>query len=124
MVEKNSDAVMCIHPYMHDTEWVFDDPAVGLDKEPFVNGADLLIDRLVANLPEAWSGFDLCFSDLPFEEWQVKLEWDRHEADGNWYYCETYNDYGWLCPALLKYFPAAPQAPLCQCLTVECNKSP
>jgi hypothetical protein len=34
---------------------VFDDPRVGLDKEPFVSGADSMIDRLVAGIPIQWN---------------------------------------------------------------------
>jgi hypothetical protein len=103
-----SNEVRCIVPYLFGTEWVFDDPSAGLDKEPFVNGADILIDRLVENLPNAGFGFRLLFSDKPYEGYTVKLIWNSEEADGNWYYCEKFDDYGWLCPALLRYFKDAP----------------
>ena len=109
MSHTGQESVKCIHPYMHEMQWVFDDPAVDLDKEPFVNGADLLIDQLVTGMEDSWRGFNLYFSDRPFDGYTVMLEWDRQEADGNWYYCEAFNDYGWLCPALLKYFPEAPK---------------
>ena len=32
-----------IIPYRYEGMWVFDDPRVGLDKEPFVAGADTMI---------------------------------------------------------------------------------
>ena len=108
MSHKGQESVKCIHPYMHEMQWVFDDPAVGLDKEPFVNGADLLIDQLVEHIPNAEYGFALLFSAAPFEGSSVKLVWEREEADGNWYYCDAFNTSGWLCPALLKYFGTAP----------------
>jgi len=41
---------------------VFDDPRVGLDKEPFVSGADDMIDVLVADIPNADKGFRLLFA--------------------------------------------------------------
>ena len=41
--------------------WVFDDPAVGLVREPFVAGADVIIDRLTAGIPDAAQGFRLIF---------------------------------------------------------------
>jgi hypothetical protein len=36
------NSLLVIHPYKHDGVWVFDDPAVGLGKEPFVAGAEVL----------------------------------------------------------------------------------
>jgi hypothetical protein len=32
------NSLLAFHPYQHDGVWVFDDPAVGLVREPF--GAD------------------------------------------------------------------------------------
>jgi hypothetical protein len=37
----------------HHGMWVFDDPRVGLVQEPFVAGADTMIDRVVADIPDA-----------------------------------------------------------------------
>ena len=57
------NAIAAIHPYRSEHGlWVFDDQRVGLDREPFVCGADAIIDRWVAYLPEANKGFDLLFS--------------------------------------------------------------
>lgn len=89
--------------------WVFDDPAVGLRQEPFVSGADAIIDRLVQQIPDAESGFTLVFSAQPFPGFQAEFEWRREEFKGNWYYCPTLKREGWLCPALLKYFDCAPK---------------
>ena len=55
-----------IAPYKYEGMWVFDDPAVGLVREPFVAGADLIIDRLVESIPDAAKGFRLIFSGAPF----------------------------------------------------------
>ena len=88
--------------------WVFDDPAVGLSREPFVAGIDTMIDRLVASIPGAEGGFRLVFSAAPFPGHTVKLEWRRAESGGNWYYCPQFDIEGWLCPALFKYFDKAP----------------
>jgi hypothetical protein len=54
-----------IIPYKWEGMWVFDDPRVGLDKEPFVSGADDMIDILVINIPKADLGFRLLFSAGP-----------------------------------------------------------
>src|SRR5258707_11112854 len=69
--------------------WVFDDPRVGLDKEPFVSGADDMIDVLVADIPNADKGFRLLFSATPFPGHTVKLEWRREESGGNWYFAHS-----------------------------------
>ena len=47
------DAVLTIEPYRHDGAWVFDEPRVGLHREPFVAGITEMIDRLVAGIPDA-----------------------------------------------------------------------
>jgi hypothetical protein len=101
--------LIAIHPYRARGLWVFDDPAVGLRQEPFVSGADAIIDRLVQDIPDAELGFTLVFSAQPFPGFQAEFEWRREEFSGNWYYCPALNMAGWLCPALLKYFDPAPK---------------
>ena len=88
--------------------WVFDDPAVGLLREPFVSGIDDMITHFVAEIPNAEKGFKLIFSARPFPGHMIKLEWRREEYGGNWYYCPQLKMEGWLCPALFKYFDKAP----------------
>ena len=102
------NAIGVIAPYKYEGIWVFDDPAVGLSREPFVAGIDTMIDRLVSSIPGAERGFRLLFSATPFPEHTVKLEWRRGESGGNWYYCPQFGLEGWLCPALFKYFDKAP----------------
>jgi hypothetical protein len=53
-----------IEPYRYSEMWVFDDPRVGLAAEPFVGGADTMIDRVTAGLPHADRGFVMVFSAL------------------------------------------------------------
>ena len=103
------NAIVAIHPYKHEGLWVFDDDRVGLVKEPFVAGADTIIDRMVANIPDAASGFTLVFSANPFPGHQAVFEWLREESGGNWYYSPDLDLEGWLCPALFEYFEAAPK---------------
>jgi hypothetical protein len=102
------NAISVIAPYKYEGIWVFDDPAVGLVREAFVAGIDTMIDKLVADIPDAAKGFRLIFSPTPFPGYTVKLEWRREEYGGNWYYCPQFDLEGWLCPALFKYFPEAP----------------
>ena len=40
-----SNAIAVIYPYKYQGLWVFDDDRVGLVHEPFVAGADVLIDK-------------------------------------------------------------------------------
>jgi len=102
------NAISVLFPYKYEGTWVFDDPAVGLHREPFVLGIDEMINRVVANIPNAEKGFRLLFSPTPFPGYAVKLEWRREEYGGNWYYCSQLGIEGWLCPALFKYFDKAP----------------
>ena len=103
------NAINVIAPYRYLGMWVFDDARVGLVQEPFVSGADAIIDRAVADIPDAQSGFLMLFSSSPFPGHQFRLEWRRVEMDGNWYYSPDLDMEGWLCPALLKYFDQAPR---------------
>ena len=103
------NAINVIAPYKHHGQWVFDDPRVGLLQEPFVAGADTWIDRVVANIPDAERGFTLIFSGAPFPGHQYRLDWQREESGGNWYYSADLDMEGWLCPALFKYFSDTPK---------------
>jgi hypothetical protein len=102
------NSIIAIHPYRFEGMWVFDDPAVGLRQEPFVSGADTILDQMVSEIPDAESGFTLLFSAGPFPGFQVEFEWRRAEMNGNWYHCSALGAEGWLCPALFKYFESAP----------------
>ena len=103
------NSLFVIAPYKYEGMWVFDDPAVGLSKEPFIAGIDTMIDKVVASIPDADKGFRAIFSAAQFPGADFKLKWRRAESGGNWYYSDQFKMEGWLCPALLKYFPSAPQ---------------
>ena len=102
------NSIGLIAPYKYEGLWVFDDPQVGLTREPFVAGIDTMIDRLVGSIPDAGKGFRLLFSAAPFPGYTVRLTWRREEYGGNWYYSPQFHMEGWLCPALFKYFDKAP----------------
>jgi hypothetical protein len=101
--------IMVIKPYWYADTWVFDDEAVGLDKEPFVCGIPQMIDFLVRDIPNARDGVRMLFSAQPFPGFQEKLTWVREEMSGNIYWSDTLQAEGWLCPALFKYFDKAPE---------------
>ena len=91
--EMQSNSIKIIHPYKYQGVWVFDDEKVGLVREPFVSGADDIIERLVTSIPKAKHGFSLIFSDIPFPGYQAEFAWVREEAGGNWDYTPGLNCY-------------------------------
>ena len=103
------NTLFVIVPYKYEGMWVFDDPAVGLSREPFIAGVETMIDKVVVNIPNADKGFRAIFSASRFPSADFKLEWRRGESGGNWYYSDQFKMEGWLCPALFKYFPSAPR---------------
>jgi hypothetical protein len=103
------NAIHVIAPYKHHGMWVFDDARAGLQQEPFVSGADEMIDRVTTDIPDAEHGFTMVFSDSPFPGHQYRLELRRPEHAGNWYYSAELGIEGWLCPALFRYFAAPPK---------------
>ena len=104
-----TNSIRMINPYKHRGQWVFDDPAVDLDKEPFVAGADGMIDLATSSIEDAENGFTMLFSDIPFPGHQIELNWVGAEAGGNVYIWKDTGAVGWLCPALLKYFDSPPK---------------
>ena len=102
------NAVYAIRPYRYQDMWVFDDARVDLVKEPFVMGIPEIIDQAVKHLPDPQNGFTVLFNDTGLPQADLVLNKLNEEAGGNWYICEHTNMKGWLCPALFKYYPVAP----------------
>jgi hypothetical protein len=105
----NSNSILVIAPYEHAGTWVFDDPTVGLVKEPFVAGVPEMIDDLVKHLPDAKAGFRLLFAAQPFPGHQRVLTWTRSDGSGNYYRLDDPPMEGWICPALFKYYSTPPE---------------
>ena len=105
------NAINVINPYRWEGMWVFDDDRVDLEKEPFVSGADVIIDVLTEGIQNARDGFRLIFATVPFPGHTASLtRTGKEEAGGNWYALEGEEGLeGWLCPALFKYFEVAPE---------------
>jgi hypothetical protein len=105
-----ANSLLIIEPYWSSGTWVFDDPATGLTREPFVCGIPAMIDRLVADagidIPR--EEFRLIFSAAPFPGHQAVFLRLHAEHGGTWYRDELTGAQGWLCPALFKYFEVAP----------------
>lgn len=106
---KPANTIHVIRPYRYSGMWVFDDPRVGLSQEPFVGGADAILDKLTARIPNAEKGFTMLFSDCEFPGYQLRFDWVCPQASGNAYRSSALQMEGWLCPALLKYFESPPR---------------
>jgi hypothetical protein len=102
------NSIFVIHPYNYQGVWVFDDASTGLVQEPFVAGADTIIERMVEHIPNAGNGVSILFSAAPFPGYTHELLWRREDCGGNWFYSPRFDLEGWLCPALFKYFEAVP----------------
>jgi len=104
---KTGNQINVIHPYVHHNQWVFDDIDVGLIKEPFVCGADDMLDYLTDN----GDSCTLVFSKDEFPDHNFKIYKSKMQGPTGVNY--VYNN-GidmmelWLCPALYKYFNDAP----------------
>ena len=103
-----------IAPYWHQGTWAFDDDAHGLVAEPFVCGAekmiDVVVDRAGIDLREARRrGIRLTFSARAFPGAHAVADRVRPEAGGSWYRFGAPSMEGWLCPAMFHYFDEAPE---------------
>jgi hypothetical protein len=106
---RSANSIIVLVPYRYGGTWVFDDPDVGLTREPFVVGVPEMIDEMVRDIPDAENGFRLLFSAEPFPGCTHTFTWVRAEGSGNWYRCEELDMEGWLCPGLLAYYREPPQ---------------
>ena len=102
----NAINVICPYWMTSANTWVFDDERFDLIHEPFVNGVPELIDSIVSIIPNARDGFRLFFSDSPFPNYTVKLDFSREEYGGWWYSLGSME--GWLCAAAQHYFNGPP----------------
>lgn len=106
MENKQANSIFTIAPYRYYGGWVFDDERVGLDKEAFVAGADILLDRIAGKRIQVTA----IFSEIPFPDHELKLVRKGGEIGmGTDYFCEELQQDLWLCPALGKYFDKSPE---------------
>jgi len=105
------NAIVAIYPYKHEGLWVFDDDRVGLVREPFISGADTIIDQALEAhaIEDGDAGFRLLFSATEFPGYHFRFTHVRRSDGGDWYHSESFGTEGWLCPALLQYFACAPE---------------
>ena len=112
--ESERNSIRIIKPYKFAGTWVFDDDNTNLVREPFVEGADDIIDVMTSQIEGAENGFALIFSAHPFPGSTLQLLRVREEFGGWWYRSEDIDMEGWLCPALFLYFEDAPEELHCK----------
>ena len=106
-----NNSMFVIAPYWGSGTWVFDDERKGLLGEPFVSGVPDMINHLVRDIPNAKEGFRMLFSKDSFPGYAEALSWKEGRED-DWNRYQMDEDpllSGWLCPALLLYYPQAPE---------------
>lgn len=130
------NAIHIIVPYQWNGLWVFDDEGTGLVREPFIAGADTVLDRATENMPGAKHGCMCMFSAAPFPKATLELTWrkgtgvpsrdgeDTFRDWGNVYWCEEFKIEAWLCPALFLYFDKAPPKIYAAILPLNPTKKP
>jgi len=107
------NAIMLIRPYKLGGTWVFDEPRVDVQREPFVGATNKLIDAVIdpEKLADAEkNGFNLIFSAQPFPEYRIKADFVREEFQGSWFRWEEGNLDCWLCAAMYYYFAESPKS--------------
>jgi hypothetical protein len=102
-----------IKPYRRDGTWVFDDPLRGIWAKPFVSRAPGIVDQVLryARL-QSGQPVMVTFGDheSPGRGYRFVLEWVREDREGHWYRWEGMEG---PCPALVRYFDAAPKRIYC-----------
>jgi hypothetical protein len=105
------NSINIILPYRWSGTWVFDDLAVGLEREPFVAGVPEMIDILLNRKDmKDFDRFRLIFSAHEFPGYDEKITMQSGQVDqGTYYESPTFEKIGWLCPALARYFDESPK---------------
>jgi len=110
----NVNAINVIAPYKYLGMWVFDDPKVGLVQEPFVAGADTLMDLWSVICQTLRRVFASHSRRTLSQEFTLQLIWRCAEMSGNTYHCEAMNaDAG--SAGSLKYFDSPPAEIFAKC---------
>jgi len=107
-----NNAIFVIAPYRHSGFWVFDDEKRRISKEPFVAGADVVLNLCEKAISK---NFSIAFSDKFIPDYTFRLKMSG-KTQGNGTYYKTYISGSdtpfitiWLCSVLLKYFKDRPE---------------
>ena len=99
--------------------WVFDDSKFEICEQPFVFGADLILEKMVAHVEGVGNRLNLVFSSIPFPGSEFCLGFIREETKGFVYRWEEKKLQGWLSPSLRNYFPEPPPKIYLQLLPID-----
>jgi len=102
-----------------DGLWVYDDPSFGVQEQPFVFGANLILEKMVDRVEGIRDRLNLVFSSIPFPGSEHCLEFVREETEGFVYRWEDEKLQGWMSPSLRNYFPDPPPKIFLQLLPIE-----
>tara|TARA_Y100001934_G_scaffold262275_1_gene336546 strand:- start:512 stop:835 length:324 start_codon:yes stop_codon:yes gene_type:complete len=102
-----------------DGFWVYDDSSFGVKQQPFVFGADLILEKMAAQVKCVGDRFNIVFSSIPFPGSEFCLGFVREETEGFVYRWEEKNLQGWLSPSLRNYFPEPPPNIYLQLLPID-----
>ena len=102
-----------------DELWVYDDATFEVKGQPFVFGADLILDKMVAGVDGVQDRVNVLFSAIPFPGSEHCIEFVRQETEGFVYRWEDEKLQGWVSPSLRNYFPDPPSKIYLQLLPVE-----
>jgi hypothetical protein len=97
-----------ITPYKFQGFWLFDDPSVGIQREPLTGGADHFLDFLTEGIPNATRGCRLEFSNESFPGHTAHFTRSRPQYGGYSYSWAERGLEGWFGPAFLKHFESVP----------------
>lgn len=102
-----------------DGLWVYDDPSFGVQEQPFVFGANLILEKMVDRVEGIRDRLNLVFSSIPFPGSEFCFVFVREETEGFVYRWEEKNLQGWLSPSLRNYFQEPPPKIYLQLLSVD-----
>lgn len=103
------NALMVVAPYWFQGSWVFDNPALDLDKEPLLLGDQKLIDELVSEIPDAKRGFRMIFSEKPFSCVEKGFLRIRQQKNPKWMRLGEFSFAEKFNPTFFKYFNNPPK---------------
>ncbi|HET7265118.1 MAG TPA: hypothetical protein VFL28_10650 [bacterium] len=107
-------AMNVIKPYRWGGTWVFDDPVRGLRARPVLLGSTDAIAKVWDQAASrSAQRLMIAFAAAPFQwpGYRFVLNWAEERDGGHWY---RLNGLVVQCPALLRYFDAAPRSIYCQ----------
>lgn len=103
-LKSGGNALFTIFPYKKNGQWMMDDEQKGVYMEPFVGGADDLLEKLSNGKHELTA----IFSDQPFKGQHFIARKMGGDASGTDYYSEEHMHEFWLCAVLFKYLDPSP----------------